>query len=456
MKVPLPPPDRKTILDKLIKEDPTKVAEMMLGRWGSTDDRGRYLHWDKVRYLQPPAGLSSEEFWLALKLSRQTQYKPLRFYDKSNKPFQYLVTDGMLEVLHWLDQNASGSIRMPQPITNPGTRDTYLVSSLMEEAINSSLIEGAATSREVAKEMLREGRRPKDHSEQMIANNYRAMQFVREVNDEHLTKEMILELHRILTEDTLEDPDNAGRLRTASDKIHVVSMDQKVLHTPPDAPELEERLTRLCDFANHKESGKTFLHPLLKAMILHFMIGYDHPFVDGNGRTARALFYWYALRHGYWLLEFLSISAVIKEAPQQYVQAYLHTETDDNDVTYFLIHQLETVKKALERLHDYLRRKAAETEDAEKLLDRTVLRGTLNHRQLALLHHAMKHPGFLYTIEGHKNSHNISYQTARTDLLKLSSEEVPLLRRRKQGNAFVFVAPVDMRKSLRNLQKTLV
>lgn len=454
MKIPVPPPDRKAILQKLINEDPAKVAEMMLGRWGSTDEKGRYLHWDKVRYLEPPAGFSSEEFWLALKLSRQTQYKPLPFFDKSNHDFfQYLVTDSMHEILHWLDQNASGSIRMHQPITNPSTRETYLVSSLMEEAINSSQIEGAATTREVAKEMLREGRRPKDNSEQMIANNYRAMQFVREISDESLSKEMIFELHRILTEGTLQDPEKAGRLRTASDKIHVIGADQKILHTPPDAHELEVRLGRLCDFANQKEGGKTFLHPLLKAIILHFMIGYDHPFVDGNGRTARALFYWYALRHGYWLLEFLSISAVIKEAPQQYVLAYLHTETDDIDVTYFLIHQLDTVKKAIERLHEYLARKAAETEDAEKLLDRTFLRGTLNHRQLALLDHVLKHPGFLYTIEGHKNSHNISYQTARTDLLKLSSEEVPLLRKRKQGNAFAFVAPVDLRKSLDKLQR---
>lgn len=454
MKIPLSPPDRKVTLENLLKHDPEKAMGMMLGRQGSTDEKGRYLHWDKIRYLQPPNGLTSEQYWLALKLSRQNQSKALPFTDKRGNLFQYLVTDSMYEILHWLDQNASGIIKTSQSITNPSTRETYLVSSLMEEAINSSQIEGAATTREVAKEMLREGRHPRDYSEQMIVNNYRAMQFIREISDEILTTEMIFEVHRILTEGTLEDPEHAGRLRGRENKIHVFSPEQEIIHTPPAAEELTERLNRLCDFANRKDEGKDFLHPLLKAIVLHFMIGYDHPFVDGNGRTARALFYWYALRHGYWLLEFLSISAVIKEAPQKYVQAYLHTETDDNDLTYFLIHQLETIKKAIEKLHEYLARKAGEMENAERLLDGTVLKETLNHRQLALLDHALKHPGYLYTIEGHRNSHGVSYQTARTDLLNLSSDKVPLLRRRKQGNAFAFVAPVDMQAALKKLPRS--
>lgn len=452
MRIPVSPPDHKEILKRLILEDSDKAAQMLLGQWGNTDAKGRYLHWDKVRYLAPPTGLTPEEYWATLKCSRNNQYRTLPFVAKDASPFRYLVTDGMLEILHWLDQNAGGTIKMPQ-IGNQATRETYLVSSLMEEAISSSQIEGAATTREVAKEMLREGRRPKDYGEQMISNNYTAIQFVRENCEEEFTVEMILELHRILTAGTLENPGKEGRLREDSDRIHVYDASGTlILHTPPPAGELEERLGRFCDFANRDaEGGRYFLHPLLKAMILHFMVGYDHPFVDGNGRVARAIFYWYALRHDYRLLEFLSLSAMIKEAQQQYVLAYLHTETDHNDVTYFLIHQLETVKKAIGRLQEYLARKAAETEIVEKLLDGSPLEGVLNERQLAIMDHALKHPGAHYTVEGHKNSHGISYETARNDLSKLS-DKVPLLRRRKQGKAFVFVAPTDLEKAVAALQ----
>lgn len=452
MRIPISPPDRGKILKRLTTEDPDKAAQMLLGQLGSTDDKGRYLHWDKVRYLAPPEDLTPEEFWAALKCARYNQYRSLPLFAKNGDHFRYLITDAMFETLHWLDQNASGTIKMSQ-ILHQSTRETYLVSSLMEEAISSSQIEGAATTREVAKEMLREGRRPKDYGEQMISNNYIAIQFVRENSKEELTVEMILELHRILAAGTLEDPAKEGRLRDEHDRIHVYDAGGTViLHTPPPAAELDERLKRLCDFANQDtELGRYFFHPLLKAMILHFMIGYDHPFVDGNGRVARALFYWYALRHGYWLMEFLSLSAVIMEAQQQYVLAYLHTETDDNDVTYFLIHQLEAVKKAVGRLHEYLARKAAETETVEKLLDGSPFEGELNERQLTLLNHALKHPGAHYTVEGHKNSHRISYETARNDLSMLS-DKVMLLRRRKQGRAHVFVAPMDLRKAIAALQ----
>ena len=139
------------------------------------------------------------------------------------------------------------------------------------------------------------------------------------------------------------------------------------------------------------------------------MIGYDHPFVDGNGRTARALFYWIMAREGYWLMEYISISRVIKMAPAQYMYAYLHTETDSNDVTYFIIHQLEVIKKAIRDLHSYLAHKTGEYRRAARLLENSKLSGALNHRQLGLLKNALDNPGQEYTIKSHKLHYN--YET---------------------------------------------
>ncbi len=51
-----------------------------------------------------------------------------------------------------------------------------------------------------------------------------------------------------------------------------------------------------------------FIHPVIRAILLHFMLAYDHPFVDGTGRTARALFYWSMAHQGYWLMDFISIT----------------------------------------------------------------------------------------------------------------------------------------------------
>ena len=184
----------------------------------------------------------------------------------------------------------------------------------MEEAITSSQLEGASTTRKIAKEMLETKRQPIDKSEQMIFNNYLLMKKALERKDEALSIELILELHAIATYKAIDNDAISGALREDND-IAVSNLYNELAHTPPCFSSLKERLLSLCDFANEKHDGAnsdTFIHPLVKAIILHFMIGYIHPFGDGNGRTARAIFYWYMLSSGYWLFEYVSISKLMK------------------------------------------------------------------------------------------------------------------------------------------------
>ncbi|HHX82162.1 MAG TPA: Fic family protein [Pseudomonadaceae bacterium] len=214
-------------------------------------------------------------------------------------------------------------------------------------------------------------------------------------------------------------------------------------------------MQRLCDFANADETTEPFIHPVLRAILLHFMIGYDHPFADGNGRTARALFYWSMARSGYWLMEYTSISHILRKAPSSYIRAYLHAETDSNDTTYFLLHQLRTIRRAIAALHDYVDRSVQEQRDTERLLaPSSALRAQLNHRQVALINHALRSPGEDYRVDAHQRSHGVVYQTARTDLLAL--ETLGLLTRGKRGNAYVFRASPDLQERLRNLANTKI
>src|SRR5258708_3942640 len=269
---------------------------------------------------------------------RLTQAKMLPLVDKNGRPFTYSVPDLAQQHLHTIDQSLSGLITLSEEVTSPSTRDRYIVSSLIEEAITSSQLEGASTTRQVAKEMLRSGRPPKDKSERMIVNNYLAMQAVGDLRDTPLTPERVLELHRVVTRNTLGSPDAEGRLQTpGEDRVEVWIGDQ-IVHFPPKAGELPARLQLMCDFANGS-TGSGFVHPVVRAIILHFWTAYDHPFEDGNGRTARALFYWSMLSSRYWLAEYLTISTILRKAPLQYSRSFLYTESDDNDLTYFLLHQ---------------------------------------------------------------------------------------------------------------------
>jgi len=404
-----------------------------------------YLHWDELRHREPPKGLTHDAWWFSVKLGRMRNAQPLPLQDTSGKPFIYTLPNQALAQLHAIDSQAHGKIRMDEQVTGPETRDRYIVSSLMEEAITSSQLEGASTTRKVAVEMLRSGRKPRDQSERMISNNYAAMQFIRTRIGKRLTPDMVLELHRIITLDTLDDPAAAGRLQLPGEKRVRVwdDRDGSLLHTPPPAGQLPERLEALSNFANRVIDDDDFIPPIIHAIVLHFWLAYDHPFEDGNGRTARALFYWSMLHHGYWLVEYLSISRLLRRAPARYARAFLYTESDGNDLTYFILHQLGIIRKATEDLDLWLEHKIAELRELEQRMHAEI---GINYRQRALLAHALRHRSAIYTIQSHRRSHDIAYATARSDLLQLI--EFGLLESRKMGRAMTFRAVSNLEECL--------
>lgn len=405
----------------------------------------RYRHWDTLRHLKPPGDLTHREWWLAIKMKRMSMSKVLPLRDIHNKPFVYALADPIPERLHEIDLRGGGSIGFPDAITNPDTKDRYLLNSLIDEAITSSQLEGAATTRRVARDMIRVGRRPRDRSEQMILNNFLTMRRIGELRERPLSTELICKLHRLITQDTLDDPSMAGRFRKPDQRIDVGDDYGQLFHTPPPVEQLEDRIKALCDFANAARK-KEFVHPVIRAITLHFWLAYDHPFVDGNGRTARALFYWSMLHRGFWLCEFVSISEIILRGPSKYGRAFLHTETDDNDLTYFLVYHLDVLKRAFDHLDAYIQRKTNELRQLENELEGMRF---LNHRQQVLISHALRHPRSDYSFVSHQRSHGVVYQTARTDLLNLVQRG--LLEARKIGRIWHFRPLPDLEQRLRDL-----
>ena len=444
MKLPNTPPSLREIVGKM--KEASRFVEIAPLAQGERFLR-QYLHWDKLQHLTPPTGYTNEEVWLSLKLARAGMMRQVPLNDKKGEKFQFCMPELMLEELHQIDIGAGGAIGVPEPITNPQTKNQYLVRSLMEEAITSSQLEGAVTTREVAKEMIRTGRAPRDISEQMIINNFATMQRITELKTEPLTPKIIFELHRQVTEKTLDDPTAGGRLRRADENRVVGDEYGEIYHEPPPAAELEARLAAMCNFAN-SVTPTFFVHPVVRAIILHFWLAYDHPFVDGNGRTARALFYWAMLHNGCWLFEFISISNILRKGPAKYARSFLYTETDDNDLTYFIVAQTQVIRRAIEELHQYISKQTAELQELESHV-RALNR--FNHRQANLIRHALKHPYQGYTFNSHQKSHLITYQTSRTDLLGLSSHG--LLEQSKRGRQMMFTVPSDLSERLRRIER---
>lgn len=441
---------------ELLQNIPAAEYLPLLGKFGATNDEGLYLHWDKFMW-RVPKGISEETAWIATKFARKTMLKTLpglhanKSADRAMACFSYCVPESLFAKLHHIDKCTGGGNSLDDRTFITATeKDRYLVKSLMmEEAITSSQLEGASTTRAVAKEMLETSRTPKDKSEQMIFNNYLLMKKAVEKKDEQLSIDLILDLHQIATFKAIDNDAKPGELRQDND-IDVRNIYNEVAHTPPCYTSLRERLNALCEFANtnHAETANGFIHPVIKAIILHFMIGYIHPFGDGNGRTARALFYWYMLRSGYWLFEFVSISKLIKEKRADYDTAYIYTESDDFDLTYFIYHQVDVIIKAVDALRDHIATKKSDFYHFIQWVEKSPVSQKLKRGQLELLKDALKQPGRVFTAKQVAVEFDITENTARAYLNGLVDVDLLIPTKSKKSKEVGYVSPAGLKQRL--------
>lgn len=377
----------------------------------------QYFHWDQIRF-RVPGDMDAQVVWALLKFGRYPRYRYTPLLGFNDQPIKYTMPDLVQSEFMLIDQQLAGRLvsEDESPLAQ-SQREQFIVNALREEAIASSMLEGAATTRREAKQMLRSGRKPRSRGEQMVVNNYQAIQFIRENRKVELSPQFIVELQSILTHRTLDDPGEIGRFRNPEDDVTVVDgRDNELIHTPPPANELQQRIETLCQFANGG-MDEGFIHPVARACILHFQLGFDHPFCDGNGRTARALFYWSMLKSGYWLFEYLPLSRLICRAPVRYTRAFLYSETDEFDVTYFLVHSAKIIAKARRDLRKYIAEKHAQVLQARRIFSND---RSLNHRQRTVLLSIARNPDRVWTIAEHRDRSCIAYATARSDLRYLA------------------------------------
>jgi len=415
-----------------------------LTRYKEVDSQGKYLYWDQLRW-RVDENDDPEKAWFATKWARIDKSKSISLSDKIDRSFYFCMPDILQAKLFKISKLAGQGI-----VPHSSIKSQYLISSLvMEEAISSSQLEGASTTRKVAKDILVTERKPKTQDEQMIVNNYFLMKEIQRRKGEELSVDMILDLHQIATKDTYDNNNVAGELRKSND-IVIADDDDNILHQPPLFSELPKRLRKLCDFANEKhtgEDGSIFIHPVVKAIILHFMIGYEHPFSDGNGRTARALFYWFMLKNGFDYFEYISISKFLKEAPKKYSMSYLYSEIDDNDLTYFIYYQVDIIIRAIDKLLEYLQNKSLEYEEITNIFKDSSLSEQLNFVQKDIIKKAIKNPGRVFTGLEISADYDIAPTTARKYLKELVDYKI--LANYKSGRTIAYIAPANLHEILK-------
>lgn len=368
-----------------------------------------FEYWDTIKYKRCPKGCAPQQLWTYVKAVRLKSAMPVwRKYG-----ITLTLTSQMQRMCHEIDMNWGGVWRTDF-IKGDENREQYLVGSLMEEAIYSSQMEGAATTRKVAKEMLRKKMTPRDKSQQMIANNYQTIQFIVAHKDSPLSTELLLQIHRLMTEHTMQNSWESGCFRNNNDVVVENGITHETVHTPPSYEEIPKFVDDLCEFFNERDVSP-FVHPIIRAIIIHFMVAYVHPFADGNGRTSRALFYWYMLKQGYWLTEYLSISRIIAKSKKSYEKAFLYTESDGGDMGYFVAYNMRVLQQSFKQLQDYVKRKQDERKAAN-----TYLRiGNINARQAQIIKMFVDEPDLVVTVSDLQAKFLVSPTTAKSDITGL-------------------------------------
>jgi len=413
-------------------------------KYQDTDKKGRYLYWDEFRWRVDKDD-DPQMAWLSTKMMRLFKQKEIELYDKNQNNFSFCIPDSLQAKLYKIYNFSRQGI-----VPHNSLKQNFLISSLiMEEAISSSQLEGAIVTRRIAKDMLTQERPPKSEDEQMILNNYMLMKELKRVKNEDLSIDMILSFHKIATTNCSENGVIAGQFRDTNDIFITNGMDGEVVYTPPCYTQIPKRLAQICMFANDNhngENGTIFIDPIVKAIILHFMIGYEHPFNDGNGRTARAIFYWYMLKNGFDYFEYISISKFLKDAPKKYGMSYLYSEIDDNDLTYFIYYQVEIIIRAIDELLSYLQAKSREFEEIATLLANSKIGSKLNFVQKDIVKKSLKTPGRVFTAKEISNDYDIAQNSARKYLNELVKYKI--LATFKDGRRANYIALANIRESL--------
>ena len=126
------------------------------------------------------------------------------------------------------------------------------------------------------------------------------------------------------------------------------SKTKEVIYTPPAAFEVHQLMRELIDWINHE----TEIHPVLMSGIAQFQLVHIHPFLDGNGRTARLLSTLCLYQRGYDFKKLFTISEYYDRNRADYYEAIQSVREQDMDMTkwveYFVSRlsiQLQEVKK---------------------------------------------------------------------------------------------------------------
>lgn len=301
----------------------------------------------------------------------------------------------------------------------------FKLDSTIEEAITSAIYEGANSTRAKAQELIETNALPKSKDEWMVINNYRAMMWLKENQNTPLTLSLINQIYEIVTQNTLssDDANYSGKFR--DDRVYVYSSSNELKHEGAEHLKIEAALNEAID---RVENSPRYFPVLLKGIIMHYFISYIHPYFDGNGRTARTLFYYMSIKNKLNFVELLSVSAYLKNHGKQYEKSFEKVIKNDFDMTYFIDFNLDALEEALKRVNNKI--------NFLSTINNLKFKLNLSAHQVGLLQKLALHKFRTYDIESYARAISKSREIARQELKQLA--ELGLLEESKNGKKYIY------------------
>ena len=300
--------------------------------------------------------------------------------------------------------------------------EEMLLDSLADESFYSSTIEGAFSTRKVAKELVTDKRVPSSKSEKMIYNNHMALKYGLEDKENQITEDLMLKIFELISKDTLDEETQINKYRVED----VVVRDKRgeIIHEGAHVDNIQSMMDDLFRFMYSNN-----INPIIKSAIFHFYFVFVHPFPDGNGRTARATSYIYLVKEGYDIFKHFSISALIAQKKSKYYKCIKDVEDNELDMTYFIEFILGVVSESIDIILDKYTRKHIENYIFMELVDKGV---NITNEQKKIIKYILNKENYSATIENYtKKNKSSDYKKVNKDMNYLT--DIGILTKSKEG-----------------------
>jgi Fic family protein len=286
--------------------------------------------------------------------------------------------------------------------------------ALILEAYHTTHIEGTQLTLEESKQLW-EGHHlqavnPEDAKE--LLNYRQAFELVSDylTDGEIITESLIREIHKRLVQNVRGNSAAPGEYRKTQNYV-VNSKTKEVIYTPPPAYELSPMMQELVDWINKEEA----IHPVLVSGIAQFQLVHIHPFLDGNGRTARLLSTLCLYRSGYDFKRLFTISEYYDRNRTDYYQAIQSVRQSDMDMTKWLEYFSEGLAMQLHEIKDL----------GKQVIQQDVLakHHQLSERQKWAIEHIQHHESL--TIQAFEKAYpGVTRRTLQRELKELINKEI--------------------------------